>query len=253
MRIALCLSGQPRTLKYAAPSILNFFSDTHTYDYFCHAWDYNNYKKKSDGISWTPNELIDKDELTNDLAIFNPKSIQIHGKCDLPRTYNYWSSLFYSAWCANHLKKKYEIENDFRYDLVIKLRYDLVFNPGRRFKLNHPLENDLEIYCMHHERMPYEYMRPNFSDIIYYGSSRAMDGLSDVYKFLNSNRFRMDNYEGLGPGTWLTKYSQSINLRSTTVTTLEETIYRDDSIPAHYQDDYAIIADFHRAVYLNLK
>ena len=43
-RTAVCLSGQPRTIKYCAKSIMEYFGDV---DYFCHVWDYNDYKVKN--------------------------------------------------------------------------------------------------------------------------------------------------------------------------------------------------------------
>ncbi len=43
MKIAVCLSGQPRTVRYAAKSIINYFSGDYEVDYFCHSIDNNTF------------------------------------------------------------------------------------------------------------------------------------------------------------------------------------------------------------------
>jgi len=249
MRIGICLSGQPRTINITYPSILNFFSKKHQYDYFCHSWDYDVHKhKKTDGTSgvyWSEEELVDRKELEKLLLKFNPKAYKIQGKQDLPLNFIHWNSLFYSAMYANHLKKQYEIENDFRYDLVIKTRYDLIYDPNTTFDINHPLDSDLDLYCLHNARMFTEYGRPNFSDIMYYGSSRAMDCISDVYKYIYSDNSREDNKKQLGPGCWMTEYNNKNNLRGIEVRTFNETIYRKTAISLDTFLDFQQTHDHH--------
>lgn len=249
MRIAICLSGQPRTVKITYPNILKFFSEHYQYDYFCHAWDYDVHKyKKIDGtpgVYWGGSESVNRAELENILLMFNPKAYKIQGKNELPNRHNHWNSLFYSAMYANHLKKQYEIENDFRYDLVIKTRYDLIYDPSMQFKINHPLESEYEIYILHNGRMFPEYIRINFSDVMYYGSSRAMDCVSEIYKYINYNIEREDNREQIGPGCLLTEYTNKNNLRGNIVRTFNETIYRKSAIPLDPFLNYQEIAEHH--------
>lgn len=249
MRIAICLSGQPRTIKITYPSILKFFSERHQYDYFCHSWDYDIHKYKNTdgtpGVFWGGNEPVNRTDLENTLMMFNPKAYKIQGKQDLPAKSIHWNSLFYSAMYANHLKKQYEIENDFRYDLVIKTRYDLVYDPNTRFDINHPMDSDYDLYCFHNARMFLEYGRINFSDVMYYGSSKAMDCISEIYKYIYCTNRRADNIEQVGPGCLMTEYNNKNNLRGIEVRTFDQTIYRQSAIPLDPFLDYHKIAEHH--------
>ena len=84
MKIAVCLSGQPRVIEYAIPSILNFFSGEYEFDFFCHSWNYNTYKRKRDNpgigefpIWWEDDEEVDIAQLEQSLLRFNPKKYSI--------------------------------------------------------------------------------------------------------------------------------------------------------------------------------
>lgn len=239
MKIAVCLSGQPRSIEYTSASILNHFSGNHSYDFFCHSWNYNTWKRKDDAIYWGDTEIVDDTNLTEHILKFKPKKFLIQSKHDLPHDYP-WFSLFYSMMMANHLKKCYEIENDFRYDIVIKSRFDVICYPNTKF--DPPSEiNDLDFYCLHNGRMMYEYQRINDSDIIFFGTSLGMDILCDVYRKNHYSDFTPSYYSGfaargydfeaLGPGVLIDQYASSVNMRSYTHPLLSEIIYRKEMIP----------------------
>jgi hypothetical protein len=244
MRIAVCLSGQPRVIESIIPSLLHFFSGEHEYDFFCHAWDYNTYKRlKKTPVSgewpveWGQDEQVDVDELTHILSRLNPKKCVVDSKNVLSNHRFAWDSLFYSIMYANHLKKQYEIENNFRYDFVVRSRYDIVFHPSLKFILTAAANTDnyLDIYFTNTNRMDYEYNRINASDTVFYGSSMAMDIISDVhrdiyYKLLQK---RLDDWECLGPGTSLSDYAEDRNLRLISLPAGEvyETVYREEMAP----------------------
>jgi hypothetical protein len=85
---------------------------------------------------------------------------------------------------ANELKKKYEIENNFRYDLVIKTRFDLVFPSGSTF----PVYGNIQPRTIYSNT-------PNFgicntdtehhgiNDVMFWGDSQSMDIVTNTYMY----------------------------------------------------------------------
>ena len=243
MKIAVCLSGQPRVIDYAAPSILNFFSGEHEFDYFCHSWDYNSYKRRKENpdigefpVWWEDDEKVDRNQLISSLFLFNPKKHAIHGAEVLGKRF-IWDSLMYSLMYANYLKKQYEIENNFRYDIVVRSRYDIIFPANNRFVVNKLASKDnyLDLFTIHAGRMTYEYNRVNASDQLFYGSSLGMDMLCDTYRHIYTRLkdMRLDDLDYLGPGTYISDFAEDRNLRLTPVyRELSSTVYRKEMIPS---------------------
>lgn len=260
MKIAVCLSGQPRVIDYAIPSILAFFSGEHEFDFFCHSWNYNTYKRKKDNpgkgefpVWWEDDKEVDILQLEQSLLRLNPKKYSIQTSAVLGDRF-IWDSLMYSQMYANHLKKQYEIENNFRYDFVIKSRYDTIFRPPDKFKLNKLAKptDYLDSFCLHNGRMTYEYNRVNSSDNVFYGSSLAMDMLSDVYRhiFIKIKNLRSDDPEYLGPGSFISDYAESKNLRLIAVgDEIYETVYRKELIPLDPMTNFAEFRRFNQSMY----
>ena len=257
MRIAVCLSGQLRTAKYALPSQVEFFKDFEV-DYFCHTWsEGNDYKiREGDSIFWK-NFSITLEDIDEAFNIVKPKKIKIGNYSDLPCTFP-WDKPFYSLMVANYLKQKYEIENNFKYDLVIKSRYDIAFQPGMNFanyitKIHdHTTSSEhLEIYVNHISRMSMEFNKINASDVLFYGSSSAMDIFCDIYKYLSKDRINMSiyDYESLGPGCLMSEFAAKHNIRLSSFYFFE-TIYRKEAIPMDPLTNFAEIRNVAQNIYL---
>jgi hypothetical protein len=134
MKIAVLLSGKPRQLDLNKELMKDFFKG-HEVDYFCHAWfnKTNNTNEKS----WQDSFKIDSEIPEKILDIYKPKNwlIETQRLFELSRNYNYNTghpqpffivfSHFYSLKTANLLRLAYEKETGVKYDLVVKLRYDL--------------------------------------------------------------------------------------------------------------------------------
>jgi hypothetical protein len=261
MKIAICLSGQSRVIEYVIPSILAFFSGGYEFDFFCHTWNYNTYKRKLENPNigqfpcwWEGDVEIDPVEVGNIISRLNPKKYVIHGKEVLGDHRFVWDSLTYSMMYANHLKKQYEIENNFRYDFVLKTRYDTIFDPNKKFVLNRHADRDnyLDLYCVHDGRMNYEYNRINTSDTIIYGSSMAMDIVSDLYRkiWIMKRNERADDNERLGPGSSISDLAEDRNLRFTPIQEeLPDTVYRKEMIPLDPLQNFQMMRDFNNSLY----
>ncbi len=250
MKIAICLSGQPRSVEVTARGIINHFSENHEYDFFCHSWNENTWKQKKDQMNWTLPEKVDEEVLSKQLQIFNPKYIKISDESELGKNRAVpWSSLFYSMMYSIYLKKKYEIENNFRYDLVVKCRYDLAFDPEIKFNTwesTHPLD----INASYSDRMPRVYQRTNVSDVMFFGNSHAMDVMGDIYWYImQRKRMLPDDYESVDPGILMYKYAADKNLVFKFNQHIRETIYRREMMPLDPMKFFKEINDTHLGYY----
>lgn len=222
MRIAVCLSGQPRTWRTSLDNIKRYFSSDNNniqFDYFIHTWDVNTYRdpeKKTYEISEIVKlNISEKYELEE---AFRPKKIEFEEYNSIK--YDKWNNLFFSFMKSVWLKRKYELENDFLYDIVVKTRTDINFPLNIKFPINslRPLVayNSSQTF----NNFPNEFNYYCFDDVIFYSDSPTMDIISNIYWWnseiykrgydnLNNERFIEDVEFFYGPGTLL--YSYLIN------------------------------------------
>jgi len=127
MKIALCISGYIRTFRTTINNLkTNFLSVYPETDIFVHTWtqvDYwnieNVYLHTIDGICRTKKCIIECPKE------FDVQKI-IHDRNPDPlRNVGHVLSMFYKIKQCNELKKQYEIENNFKYDCVIRFRPDI--------------------------------------------------------------------------------------------------------------------------------
>jgi hypothetical protein len=259
MKIAICLSGQFRTGEYALPSLLNYFQG-HDCDYFCHSWQDNNMRlatpERFRKILDTVDTQFTKDYIESTLTgILKPKKILIEENSRIAAPFvGPWSELFYSLMIANWLKKEYEVENNFKYDLVVKTRYDFVYPPEAIFYpisyQNEPLTDHIEIFTNGICRMNMEYSRINVSDTFFYGSSNAMDVISDIYRYLQYRNLGVSIYDfdSPGPGCLLSEFAAKHNIRIS-VAGMHEVIYRHAGIGLDVVKDYWKLSELNREMY----
>lgn len=154
MKVALCLSGQPRFLEKAYPFIQNCLIEPNNADVFFHTWFDNSlvgkrFVSNKNGIPMedaggsfdarTP-ELLQK--------LYNPKSFEISTPLSLSDsnlpvdcilsthattyTRSEFVSMLYSSWFSiqrsNNLKELYRLQNGIHYDFVIRARFDASLN-----------------------------------------------------------------------------------------------------------------------------
>jgi hypothetical protein len=86
---------------------------------------------------------------------------------------------------AGHLKKQYELDNGFRYDMCVRLRPDLYFNELNRKILAYEFSKPITktIYSCHGyttEEMPYNAI----GDIFFYSDSETYDLITSLYNWL---------------------------------------------------------------------
>jgi len=211
MKIAICMSGQLRQWEMAKENQKWFWksSGAKQVDYFIHTWDYSGDRK---GVS-QPYEWRDipQEEFDKVIEWYEPKGyIFDDKKQDFFYQNDHWSSLFYSLAQSLILKREYELKNNFEYDVVIKTRPDVVFDPRYHFSPEH-LENNL-LYTTHGGIMEHEFGMYNVNDCVFYGNSYTMDLVMQMYsyrqKMLDGRNIIKDKlFTGsMGPGVLMQEY-----------------------------------------------
>lgn len=132
MKIAICFSGQIRTGIDTYKNIINFIGDLlPNCDFFMHTWSTEShapticyYKEELDSIS---NKKINKI-----VSLYNPIKYVMDDFHDEVLKNSYlegpFNGRFYSWNKSVEYKKEYEELNGFKYDYVIKLRYDTIIS-----------------------------------------------------------------------------------------------------------------------------
>lgn len=213
MRVAVCLSGQPRSVKETFPYIYNNIIKPNNADVFIHTYfDKDNlYIEKThlDRGSCTTDETI----VDTVLQLYKPKAYLVEkpknfSKINLKMTefrlkssrelnkHRNWTdeehikhiikqimSQYYSIYKSNELKENYANEHGFVYDYVIRLRFDLV--PRQILICEHYNPNFIYYQAMGH---------PDniISDWINFGSNLIMNIYSSIYlhfEYLNTLDF----------------------------------------------------------------
>ena len=146
MRIAVCLSGAVRTGIIASKTHFNFLKNhLENTDFFIHTWDHET--MSAYGLNGRISRFekfpypISHHKVDKVQKIYNPKKL-VWAKYH--ETLTQWPELlkekfgdnttctdtnpmFINTVLCDELRREYEKENNFEYDLVIKLRFDCVF------------------------------------------------------------------------------------------------------------------------------
>lgn len=155
MKIALCLSGQPRNAIQTAYRINETIISGNDVDVFLHCWhdpEHLDFGKRAPGHWGRSSEpdidkkllevyqpksylfekpkhwknlniKISEDNIRKcfDYGLSDPNGIESFGEYIVDICHSQW----YSKMMVNHLRDKYSIENNITYDIIIALRYDV--------------------------------------------------------------------------------------------------------------------------------
>ena len=266
MKIAVLLSGQMRGWKIAAESQRHFWTAphnmNHSVDFFTHTYDYS---QDRTGVSKPYDyRTISEEEHQEMIEFYKPiNSVMESKKSSDFYSSDHWCSLFYSFVQSLKLKMKYEIENDFKYDLVVKSRFDLVFDPTFFFHLPYIMDN--VIYTTQGGPMETEHNIFNIGDIVFYGKSLAMDNLINIYAYRNFLIRKYDSKSGLytkkqsgvhrlGPGTLMHEYFRDYGITPSVWSRWQETIIKKghpENLDLFLKEDFDKMEKYFRDWYEN--
>ena len=221
MKIAVCMSGQLRQWEIAKENQKWFWETSGVeIDYFIHTWDYSGDRE---GVSQPYiTRDVSRKEFDKLVDWYKPKGCMFDDrKQDFFYANDHWSSLFYSMAQSMILKRQYEIDNDFEYDLVIKTRPDVVFDPRYHFSWE-PLEDNI-LFATQGGLMESEFHMFNTNDMVFYGKSYTMDLVIPMYfyrqKMLDQrNLFKDKLFTGsMGPGVLMQEYFRDYGITTQSI------------------------------------
>lgn len=202
MKIALCLSGQPRVVDVGYNKLYNTILKNNDVDVFIHTWfDLENLSTQS-AIPGREGHTLAPDAIDKLVHLYQPKKIIV----DKPKTWscrfyhpektfvkahtwvyevrdgiegakkyldNASHCMWYSIMISNLLKEQYSTETNIQYDYVIRNRID--YGPHLEVKFNDPPEKSV-VYYQHLEQ-------PDgmIADWFAMGSNNAMNVYSGVF------------------------------------------------------------------------
>jgi hypothetical protein len=188
MKVALCISGQPREFKRSYPSLKEHVIDKVDTDVFVYCWDAKKqpYFEIEGAIRYpdegSVNELIDlykpvsyvlepwDDE--REKSFYNEKYEINRG---LHSSIVRYQAMLYSIFKCNELKNEYEKKRNISYDIVIKARSDL--------KLSRSIDLDELAYAYQNRILYSDVLRWDgmVSDILFFGNKEVMDIAARLY------------------------------------------------------------------------
>lgn len=211
MRVAILISGQLRNWRLAADNHEWFWRSINRpeleIDYFIHTWNYS-CDRPGASIPYTQ-RTVPLSEYEEVVEYYKPKKSIFEAKSQ-KEFYNndHWSGLFYSFCQTLLLKKEYELEHNFNYDIVIKTRPDVVFNPSQTCYI--PKLSNGVIHSPHGGLMEMEFNMYNIDEIVFVGNSYTMDLLVNLYAYrqlkIRQSEEGITNVHPLGPGTLMHEY-----------------------------------------------
>jgi hypothetical protein len=225
--IAVCFGGEPRTYDMCAENINHFFNLPNIdVKFFAHTWTDNTYKVPKTGDNPAEDQnlhSIDVEELNLDFIkedlpkFFNFSKLKIEDKFDEHHIdWIDWDHLFYSDLQSNLLKRIYELENNMTFDVVVKCRFDLSFNPKINFLDLLNQQNIIKQKRIYADVGPFiaDQYRVQMDDCFYYGSSFSMDLLQSNMWCFNRSLNGPDDSSLLiaGPGVRLAMYCNQLGL-----------------------------------------
>lgn len=241
MKIAICFSGQPRTWEKCYPTWANLINQLENktsakIDTFCHVWDFNTLPQQVcnvdsgptlelDSVSALLNALSPVSYLIEDYTVSSSKSQELielgeiykHEHGGTPITWA--ASQFYGIMRSAHLKKVHEIKNRSRYDLCIRLRYDL-FLPdeevSKLMSLITQFSNNNTIYATATTPDFGKFPPFRLGDLFWIADSLTFDRMCNFYKWLpviGVNPFPKHLQPTLGTENLLFYYAQMLRIK----------------------------------------
>jgi hypothetical protein len=205
MKLAICISGNLNDWESKYYDWLNFFykltallNENATFDIFVHTWDFNIISDKS-----TKN--LQNHEILNFKNFLSPKLIQIDNsekyfsrqsqldsfrkKFINNKSINCLASEFapqlYSMMMSAHLKRIFELDNDFEYDVCIGMTTNMKIDETNLNILS-------DVFCVPENKTMYvsaaiktfDFPYDKIDHNLYYADSHTFDVISSIYNML---------------------------------------------------------------------
>lgn len=205
MKVAICLSGQPRTWRKCLPWWNEMFS-AHSnveFDVFAHLWDFNT-ETPSSGLAPKPVK-VSRRELDDLRQRISPKGFVVESSdidpiamldehierktlpwnARKPAAGAFACSQFYSLMRAAHLKRQHELDHGFEYDAVVRARTDIAFPDDRDYMVRWPRPRRNTVHVIH-TNFDRSLDQWRMGDMFFYADSPTFDRLASFYRFMHT-------------------------------------------------------------------
>jgi hypothetical protein len=223
MKVAVCISGQLRSWEDCYKTWIklfdtiknhpNFIDKDVEFDYFFHIWDFNTipelqWREKYKKLGYVRKVTsVSIEEIQEIINIFKPKKYLIQDKdvsfsrekitddictsltidkIPIKSHISWTTSQLYSIMRCAFLKREYEIENNFEYDVCVRMRFDLSFDDNNIMLLTDDFVKPIKertIYACHCHNLDF-FPHNAIGDIFYYSDSQTYDVITQLYDFL---------------------------------------------------------------------
>jgi hypothetical protein len=210
MRIAVCFSGQMRTALEAHTSIMRFLGNQlPNVDFFFHTWDIKSEKKLfgdlRDETHYTGQQYESINKLLKIVKVYEPKKYVVENFSSFKNEKNN-PALWYSWYKSLKLVRDFEKENGFEYDVVIKMRFDVIYKPDMVLddlfvKYLSRIESG-EFFADSIWKLDEEINQDMIHDVFYIHNSKIIDKLNLFYTYHISKITEEENYHRIF-GTFL--------------------------------------------------
>jgi hypothetical protein len=232
MRVAICLSGQLRTWKKCNKSVKKLIEHlNHDVDIFCHTWNFD-----TPSISHAPHtgketiRVHSPHTIEEALSAYNPVKYFVEDQEKNIKTINdvierslnfknkrppitQSSAQFYSLGESTRLKSEYELENNFKYDVCIRLRYDQHIPENQMSYISDIIGQvkDNTVYTVHN-RSGNGYPEMVYGDIFWISNSDTHNKIALFYN--NIHLIDSKLFFGSPPENVLTHYINSLGIQN---------------------------------------
>ena len=130
-KVAIIIAGRLDTFEDVYPTFKKYVIDYFEPDIFFSVYPNNNWLKYCENKIielWNPKKYLLREYTEQVRREVHPND-EIFSTRKRPETNpNTWLSGIYNVKLSNNLKKEYEIENNFKYDICIKVRTDCIWH-----------------------------------------------------------------------------------------------------------------------------
>lgn len=171
IKIAACISGQPRSFEKGYEYIYENLLSKYNVDVFFHTW----FKEDTDYDKLK--ELYQPKDFLIELPLVD--TFENYTRIPSPKFPAYFTvSAYYSIYRASRLREEQEINSNFKYDWVVKLRFDYALNGIPDFSLD-----NTKLYVPNCRMVP---ERDFCNDQFAFGSSSTMTKYCSTYPNLDT-------------------------------------------------------------------
>ena len=241
MKVALCLSGQPRVIDIGYQKLKNALLDHNDVDVFVHTWFDDENLSTESVIPGREGHQINPHAIDQIIHLYKPKAISVEKPKTWNRQFEYpqktfekahtWAleipgdnpiekatgyldntthCMWYSILMSNITKERYATESNTHYDWVIRNRFD--YGPHVTIEFMEPPEDDSAVYYQHNPDHPDGMV----GDWYAMGSTNAMNVYSGLFNCLGQ-LVRQSNKED---GYWCSELILKHHLKNNSINTI---------------------------------